>query len=451
MKKLLGYLGVDRAILYALAGRGWGLISGIATLFLVVQYLTLDEQGYYYTFASLLAMQIFFELGMSTVVLQFSSHEVAHLTWSSAETLVGDVSAKSRIRSLIVLMAKWYGVVAILFVIVVVPAGWIFFSANSSKSLVEWHFAWVWLVISTSVNVFLMPFLSILEGCGRVASVSRMRLYQNIFGSVAAWVVLLAGGGVFAMPVMSTGFALVVLAWLWKTKKAFFRDLLLTGEVGVRICWKSEIWPFQWKIALSWLSGYFIFQLFTPLLFSFRGSIEAGQMGMSLSIANALIGVAIAWMNAKASSFGSLVAKRDYSSLDKVFALAFSRSLALMLILGAVLCFVNYFIHVRFIEFSSRILDPIPFFLLVIATIFVYVTYAQAAYLRSHKEDPFLVISLISALVIGCSSVLLVKQYGATGLMMVYASVYAVIGVGWGSSIFFSKRREWHRLGSLID
>ena len=69
---MLNYMGVDRPVAYTLVSRGWGLLSGLVTLLLVVRYLTPDEQGYYYTFASLLAMQILFELGMSVVVMQFS-------------------------------------------------------------------------------------------------------------------------------------------------------------------------------------------------------------------------------------------------------------------------------------------------------------------------------------------------------------------------------------------
>jgi O-antigen/teichoic acid export membrane protein len=444
MKKLMTCIGVDRSVLYALAGRGWNLVSGVATLLLVARNLTLDEQGYYYTFASLLAMQIFFELGMSTVVLQFASHEVAHLTWTDAGTLVGDPTAKTRLRSLIVLMFKWYGVIAILFVLVIAPVGFVFFSTNSAESLVNWHWAWIWLVLSTAINVFLMPFLSILEGCGRVMAVSRMRLYQNIIGSMAAWTVLLLGGGLLAMPAMSTGLAIVVLIWLWMTNKDFFRNILMHEYSGIGVNWRKEIWPFQWKIAISWLSGYFIFQLFTPILFVYRGSIEAGQMGMSISIANALISIAIAWMNTKAPIFGSFVARKDYVGLDKLFAISFSRSLIFMVILGAGLCLFNYIIHAYSVSFSARILDPFSFLLLVVATIFVYVTYALATYLRAHKEDPFLILSLISAALIGSSTILFVDEYGATGLMLAYAMVYAVVGVGGGSYIFYSKRRDWH-------
>ena len=443
--RVLHILGIDRAIAYTLAGRGWSLLSGLVTLLLVAQHLTTNEQGYYFTLASLLAMHVLLELGMSIVVTQFASHEMAGLNWSAQGVLEGDARAMERMRSLILLLCKWYGVIGALLVAIILPVGWVFFLFNEPESTVAWRGVWVWLVVATAANVFLMPFLSLLEGCGRIAEVARMRLYQSIVGSVAAWAVLIEGAGLLAMPVMSTALALVALLWLWRTKLDFVKKLLAPENIGATICWRREIWPFQWRIAVSWLSGYFIFQLFTPILFAYRGSVEAGQMGMSISIANALMGIAIAWMNAKAPGFGSLVAVRDYKTLDRVFALTMSRSLAVMVAVGIGLCVVNYVIHARRMLYADRLLDPLPFVLLIVATVFAYITYAQSTYLRAHKEDPFMLISLVSAVLIGCLSMLLGEQYGAVGLTAVYVSVYGIIGVGWGSLVFTRARRRWHK------
>jgi O-antigen/teichoic acid export membrane protein len=285
-----------------------------------------------------------------------------------------------------------------------------------------------------------------LEGCGCVMEVARMRLYQSIIGSVAAWAVLAAGGGLLAMPVMSTALALVAFGWLWRKNLGFARRLLALGSDGAAIAWREEIWPFQWKIAVSWLSGFFIFQLFTPILFAYRGAVEAGQTGMSIAIANALMGIAVAWINAKGPGFGALVANRDYKTLDRVFGQTMSRSLFVMAVLGVGLCVVNYVIHARHAPSADRILDPLPFTLLILATMFAYVTYAQATYLRAHKDDPFMAISVASALMIACFALVFGKEYGATGLMGVYASVYGIVGVGYGSVLFTTTKRRWQNV-----
>jgi len=439
-------MGIDRAVVYTLAGRGWGLLSSLVTLLLLVRFLTPDEQGYYYTFASLLAMQILFELGMSNVVMQFASHEMAHLSWSDDGTIKGDAQAKYRLRSLLLLVTKWYGVISALIILVILPAGWWFFTINNPVATVNWQIAWIWLVLAAATNIFFLPLLALLEGCGRIIEVARLRMYQNIVGSLAAWGVLIGGGGLLAMPAMSIGLALTALIWLWRTKKSFLKNILAHEvEAGSGIKWKTEIWPLQWKIGLSWLSGYFIFQLFTPVLFAYRGAIEAGQMGMSFSIANALMSIAMAWMGTKAPKFGTLIAKKDYVTLDQLFKLTLTRSLSVMTVLGVMLCVVNYLLHVENISYASRLLDPLPFSLLLLATALNYVTYAQSAYLRAHKQEPFLLISLISAGLIAVLTVGLGKEYGAMGIMSGYLAVCTIIGFGWGSKIYFSKRHEWKK------
>ena len=49
----------------------------------------------------------------------------------------------------------------------------------------------------------------------------------------------------------------------------------------------------HWKIAVSGLCGYFLFVIFNPALFPFWGPIEAGQMGMSPSLARAIQAMAV--------------------------------------------------------------------------------------------------------------------------------------------------------------
>lgn len=451
MKKILAYLGIDSAVAYTLAGRGWGLISGVLTLVLVIRFLTPEEQGYYYTFASLVALQILFELGMSNVVMHFSSHEMAHLFWSDKGTIEGDIHAKSRLRSLLIKVIKLYGVIASLIILVILSFGWMFFTVSHPESNVNWQLAWVWLVIIASINIISLPLLSLMEGCGLIAEIARLRMFQNIIGSLAAWAILIGGGGLLAMPAMSTGLTLTVFIWIWRTKRIFLKDLFcyITAD-KTEVKWKTEIWPFQWKIAISWLSGYFIFQLFTPVLFAYHGAIEAGKLGVSFSIANALMSIAMAWMNTQAPKFGTLVSKKDYYNLDKKFYLTLTRSLAVMVLLAITLCIANYFAHTENIQYSNRILEPLSFVLLMLATILNYVTYAQSTYLRAHKEEPFLFVSLISAGLIAVLTLILGKDYGALGIMIGYLSVCGVVGFGWGSLIFLSKRHDWQNSSTSV-
>jgi hypothetical protein len=116
----------------------------------------------------------------------------------------------------------------------------------------------------------------------------------------------------------------------------------------------------QWRIALSWVSGYFIFQLFTPVLFAYQGAVVAGQMGMSLSIATALNTLALAWINTKAPMFGLLIARGEFAALDRLFfrSLRQATIVAVLLAWGAWVSFslMRYSIgHTRLESVSLRV------------------------------------------------------------------------------------------------
>ena len=58
-------MGVNRPVFYTLVGRGWSLLSGPITILLLTTFFSPKVQGYYYTFGSVLALQVFLELGFS--------------------------------------------------------------------------------------------------------------------------------------------------------------------------------------------------------------------------------------------------------------------------------------------------------------------------------------------------------------------------------------------------
>ena len=63
-------LGLDRAVGFTVLARFWGSAAGLVTVLLIARFLTPAEQGYYYTFGSLVGIQMIFELGFSFVILQ---------------------------------------------------------------------------------------------------------------------------------------------------------------------------------------------------------------------------------------------------------------------------------------------------------------------------------------------------------------------------------------------
>ena len=438
-------LGIDRAIAFTVLARVWASSAGLVTVILIARFLTPAEQGYYYTFGSLVALQIMFELGFSFVILQMASHERAHLTISPDQEIGGDSAAHGRLASVIQKTVRWYSAAAVLLAVFLLTAGSYFFSSHHQAGpTVSWRIPWYADAIAATLTFQIDPILSFLEGCGFVANVARVRFAQAATGSLLAWMALLTHHGLFAPAMMILGNASVSAVWLLGRRKMLL-GLLRFDPGPNRIHWLKEVWPFQWRIAVSWLCGYFIYQIFNPVLFAYRGAVAAGQMGMSLSLANALQAVAISWLNTKAAPFGSLVARKQYSELDHHFFRALKQSIAVFLAGSVVVSIGVLYLNLRHIRFAGRLLSPICIVALLLATAVNVVVFGEALYLRAHKQEKFLLNSILGALLVAPSAYFLGRYYGAAGIVTGNLAIAFLMGLPLGTYIFLKYRRIWHQ------
>src|SRR5262249_18032205 len=145
------------------------LASNALTALLIAFYFTPIIQGYFYTFANLLALQVLVELGISQVIIQFSSHEWAHLRLTATGHIAGDADAFSRLVSLGRIAGAWYAVLAIIVALGLSVAGSCFFL--KSPGSVHWAGPWLLLSALTGASLVLVPLWAILEGCNFVAEV----------------------------------------------------------------------------------------------------------------------------------------------------------------------------------------------------------------------------------------------------------------------------------------
>jgi hypothetical protein len=432
-------IGIDKSIAYSLVKGLWVGFSNLGTIYLITKLFTPISQGYYYTFYSLIALQVFVEMGLNFAVAQFVSHEVAHLTIGENGVVSGNEQAKKRLQSVIKFSFYWFGVGAVILSIGLIPIGYILFS-NQADIEINLMALWTILVVINSMNLLIIAATTIIEGAGGVLEIIGMKFHQSIISTLALWIFIILDFGLYSIIVSSTISFVFGVLWIFSKKRIFFIDIYKFRSKLEGINWKSEILPFQWKIAASWISGYFIFQFFTPLLFKESGPVIAGQFGATMQLFSIINGGAIIWISTKMPLFGKLIAKKQIIELDSIFFKSLKQSIAI-LIIGLVIGGIMYiFLYYRDMVFIKKLLPYDALLILSITSIINHIVFSMAYYLRAHKEEPFLVPSILNALLIVAISVYLVPRYSYMGAVVAYFLGSLIMGLGVGGIIFHYKR-----------
>jgi O-antigen/teichoic acid export membrane protein len=436
-------VGLDRAIAFTVLGRVVSGLGSVVSVLLIVHFLSATQQGYYYTLWSLVALQSVFELGFSFVILQVAAHERAHLEFHPDGSITGSEAAHLRLASLLQRAVRWYSIAAVVMGIVLLVGGMRFFAMHQEPQAPGmWVAPLRVTVLACAITFSIGPVLSFLEGCGQVAQVARMRFFQSAVSVAASWTAMLSHHGLFSPAMVLLGQGLVASILLYSRRRLLLPLLRMNVAHG-GINWRSEVWPFQWKIAVSWLCDYFVFQLFTPVLFAFRGPVEAGKMGLSMSIVLQMSAMMLAWMTTKAAPFGSLIAKKQTPELDRMFFRSLRQSISLFAG-GAFLVLTGVLIAPYVMPKISGRIEGWPIFLLLLLTaLSSHVVQSEAIYLRAHKCEPFLVQSIVIAFCTAGSVIIFAKSSGAWGVSLAYFVVLGLAGVVSATAIFKTKRREW--------
>lgn len=443
-KYVVQKLGIDKAISFTLWTQILGTVRSLVAIILVSKYLTATEQGFYYTFTSILAIQIFFELGFSSIITQYAAHEKAHLVWSNS-LLEGNNVNLSRLKSLLRLTIKWFSVMSVILYITLLIGGYLFFFYFSPKQEdVDWQIPWLLMATTTSIGLFISPVIAFYEGLGKVENIAKLRLYILLVSTICFFVALLLHAKLYAYAINNFVGLIVNLVWLlsFSVRKTLLSILNFHVE-DYTISWRKEIFPYQWKIALSWMSGYFLFQLFNPILFSTVGARAAGQMGMTQSIVGGILALSNSWFSTKIPIFSNLIALKQYKQLDFLFNKTTKQSLAVILMCLCVLFATFGLISFLKLPITNRFLNIVPFIIIGICSIILLLMNALAIYLRCHKEEPFLLLSIISGLINAVLMFFTSKYLGITGMVSGYFGVI-LIALIIGYYIFKDKKRIWH-------
>lgn len=404
-----------KSLLILLTQRSWQAVSGLISLILITKFLSPSDQGWYYTFSSFAALYTLFELGLSTTLIQISSHLFARVQWGNNGLPKGKSS--KNIICFIRQSTSVYLKISLLFLIVIIPLGILLFKSHSnsmSSSDNVWLPSWIFLTLATSMNLMTLPYTSILEGSGRTKEIFSLRLINNVIGSIGCWLLLSLGFNLLAVASMPICSVAITFYWLISSKKQLIKHSFKKAHEVFN--WRTEVWPMQWKLGITSATWYLSSQIYVPILFYFQGATIAGQMGVTLTIVNMIGVLAQSWISNQIPAMGNAVALKNWKVFENLFLHNFFKSIAfytasISILIGAYLIFLPN-------DFKSRLLPLNGILGICTIVFFNHLIWAITCQLRSFKKEPFVWITISSLFMSLPLAIFSAYKYSSNGVIL---------------------------------
>lgn len=414
-------------------------LNPVIVLFVPV-FLSENLQGYWYTFGSIAALTTFADLGFTSIMTQYVAHEYTYLTLDRTTGIfIGDDDKVQRMSSLFRFVIKWLRAVLMIAVVIILFGGIVIFSHNEDD--VGWGIPWILYVVATVYNFASQAALSYYEGCDQFATTQKLRIMASTFHCIATIGLLGFGAGLYALSLPLFLKGTVVFYTLLKKFGASVRQML-NCEILEIIPWSREFVPLLRRYAISWASGYFASQIYNPLAFALYGSVAAGRVGYSLSIIQAIYTVANVWSLISIPKYNMAVEKREWEKMDNLLKRNIAYSAVVYVIGLSALSFTRYIPPMARIIWTKMM--PLESMLLLgIAYLFAMMVYAMATYLRAHKQEPFMIVSILSGII---SAILTYAMTIYIGLEYIFVGLFIseIVVLPIGIYIFLEFRQKWH-------
>lgn len=418
----------------------WRVFAGIVTIALIASVFSAELQGLYYAFAGIVAMQGMFELGMNVALMNAAAREWARSTSASKGQLERPIGVSDGLLSVGRAAFGWYLGAGAVFVVLVGLAGFVFLD-NPATHQTPWRMPWAILVLLTGLQLASVPIATLLEGCGRLAHVVRIRFWFVIVGSLASIATIAGDGGLWAMIVASAITGPLFAVELLRRNKAFL-SMFLHKPARPSSTWMSGLWPMQWRLAIQNIAGYAATHFLTLLLFQLHGPVVAGRFGMSWQIAQTLNQLSMTPAQARAPVFAAHAARAQFDILDRVWRASCLGSLALMVFSSVAVLITVIQLEAHYPALSGRLLPPTVLGLLLLAAGFGVVVQCEALYLRAFGREPFHLVAVTSSAIGVGMAYLLGVRYQAMGVALAYL-IATTVSLGWASALFATLRLAW--------
>lgn len=416
------------------------LIRGPIVMLLIPMFLTEVEQGYWYTIGSLSALSTFADLGFGTLVGQFSAHEFSKLRFDKNLRYEGEINDIERIASLYKYVLKWALCVCAVAYPVIMGVG--IAVLNSHGDMGTWIIPWIIYMLAGGLSFIVRISLSFFEGCNQISKIQTNYCIGAIVLTGVTIGMLVGKCGLYALAIPAVISFIINFVLMFIVFRHAIIQLLKTKVVHNHH-WGRNFLSLIWKYAISWSSGYFIFQIYTPLAFMVYDPVMAGKVGITMTLIQACFTIANTFNAMFVPKINIFVANREWGKAEGLCKKGLLISMPLY-ILGATIITLGLGLGQGNISLFDRFLPVTIVAVLIIAWFLQIPINTIATYGRAHKQEPFLIMSVAGSLFTLGSTVAIVFTLPIDSIFMGFA-LSNVLSTVIFIFMYYKDKEKWHQ------
>ena len=322
---------MSSAAIFTILNRGVAFLKGPFLIYFILTEFSNYDQGVWYLLMSFGAIYTFLDFGFSIIITQYVSHEFGLLKNNKLTQ-----EFYSNVTNILTKFIKIYLFIfgsLICYIIIVA----VFFMSDTALS------EWVLYSMLLSLNFLISPLQFAYMGIDKVGKVQSSIFFGNFVGLIAQITSLYIGLKFFSLA-MGILFSLIVnIVFFWSYSKSFWKNIW-------KNIWKnrsnggcknfSELTNLQLRYAISWISGFFMFNTIVPIISKTIDIEYAGKIGLAINILSAIYGVAAIWGFISIPKFNMNVAQKKFDNAKVLL----KRSAALCVVTFIILTLIFYFL-----------------------------------------------------------------------------------------------------------
>lgn len=419
------------------------ILKGPFILIPVALFLSLEDQGYWFAFVSVGAAIVLADLGFTTLLTQFTAFEFSRATISSME----DIEYSPSSFSFLAVSSVFYVAILFVFFIATLAVGTVYVFED-----VENKWPWVVYCIAGIFNLLFLFLSSIINGLGFVKISYRMRAILSLMIGLLTLFFLLIGQKLWALSLGLFVPSLLSFLYLVWRYKAFW---LLCAKAGISN-WSlgakkvNELMRVQLRFVITWICGYVIFQLPVPLTLKYIGAVDAGKLGMAMTVSMALANFSGAYVTSRLPKISKCFGLGDINGGISIFTDGFKLRCMTHLALIGVFAIAYYFVvDLDFVKDRFLPLNSLVFMSLIYVLYGFFTSWANLT--RANKEESFVFHAIFNSFFI-----LIAYYYGVylkedlSLAIAIQFFMYVVFLFPWAYIIYYRKVKEYKQKGCQL-